>query len=114
MIVDAGAGASSEHPGEAPTHLWDDVLDRRVLLAGATGAAAVGVLGLGTSPEVADTYLIDTADVPLKGGVIFGDQSSEPQVVVTHPGRGRFRCFSSICTHQGCLVGEVQRNLIVC
>jgi len=44
------------------------------------------------------------------GGVIFPDQ----QVVVTQPVEGEFKCFTAVCTHQGCIVSSVQAGGIRC
>jgi Rieske Fe-S protein len=54
--------------------------------------------------------LVATAEVPVGSGVILKDQ----QVVVTQPQQGTFRCFSAICTHQGCTVGKVSGDQIEC
>jgi len=54
--------------------------------------------------------LVATADVPEGGGVILAKE----QVVVTQPTAGEFACFSSICTHQGCEVGDVDGGTINC
>ena len=39
---------------------------------------------------------------------------AKEQVVVTQPTAGEFACFSSICTHQGCEVGDVDGGTINC
>jgi nitrite reductase/ring-hydroxylating ferredoxin subunit len=115
--------------GPGPTADAEKVIERRALLAGAGAVglaatitpsradAAAGATSRATTSgglEIAGEYLIDTADVPLKGGVVFGAESGEPKVVVTHPRVDRFKCFRSVCTHQGCIVGEVRSNLITC
>lgn len=46
---------------------------------------------------------IPSSDVPVGSGVVLTDQ----QVVVTQPSNGEFNAFSAVCTHQGCLVGDV-------
>ncbi len=53
---------------------------------------------------------VATADVPVGGGKILPDQ----KVVVTQPSKGRFEAFSAICTHAGCLVGDISGGQIVC
>jgi Rieske Fe-S protein len=47
-------------------------------------------------------------DVPVGGGVILDD------VVLTQPEGGVIRAFSASCTHQGCLVTQVQDGTINC
>lgn len=44
-----------------------------------------------------------TQDVPVGGGIVLPEQ----QVVLTQPARGDVRCFTAVCTHQGCLVDAV-------
>ena len=62
--------------------------------------------GSGSSADV----LVATTEVPQGGGVIL----KEEQVVVTQPKSGDFACFSSICTHAGCEVGDVSGGTINC
>jgi len=57
-----------------------------------------------------NTELVATTEVPEGGGVILAKE----QVVVTQPTAGEFACFSSICTHQGCEVGDVDGGTINC
>jgi Rieske Fe-S protein len=54
--------------------------------------------------------LAAVSDVPVGGGVIIDD----PAVVITQPAEGDVKAFTAICTHQGCLVGEVLDNEIIC
>lgn len=54
--------------------------------------------------------LAATGDVPVGGGTIFPDE----KVVVTQPSEGDFKAFTAVCTHQGCLVGQVEGEEIQC
>jgi Rieske Fe-S protein len=54
--------------------------------------------------------LAQTADIEVGGGQIFADQ----EVVVTQPKSGEFKCFTAICTHQGCLLSSVSDGTINC
>ena len=54
--------------------------------------------------------LTSTADIEVGGGAIFADE----EVVVTQPTEGEFKCFTAVCTHQGCLVAAVSDGTINC
>jgi Rieske Fe-S protein len=54
--------------------------------------------------------LAQTGDIPVGSAVIFADR----QVVVSQPAAGQFKAFTAVCTHQGCLVSDVQGQTIVC
>ncbi|MCN9240959.1 Rieske 2Fe-2S domain-containing protein [Streptomyces sp. RY43-2] len=56
------------------------------------------------------TDLAKTSEIPEGGGKIFADQG----VVVTQPSKGKFKAFSSKCTHQGCAVTSVEDGVITC
>lgn len=64
----------------------------------------------GGEADAGGTPFAQTADVPVGGGLIDTDLG----VVVTQPASGEFRAFSASCTHQGCLVTEVDDNVIIC
>jgi Rieske Fe-S protein len=54
--------------------------------------------------------LTETSDIKVGGGEVFPDQ----QVVVTQPKAGEFKCFTAVCSHQGCIVANVSGGTINC
>ena len=101
---------------------------RRAVLTGAAGITAVTVLAAcgddsddggktgdtgttGTTGAAAGGVLATKADIPVGGGKIFKDGGG---VVVTQPESGKFKAFSSICTHQSCVVTDVAAGAINC
>ena len=123
------------HPSKEPT--------RRVVLTGALAVGAIPILaacgsnsdgggsgggtgGLdsggasGNQPSSSQSdggngdgepvLLAPVADVPEGGGVVL----EEEELVLTQPSEGQFRCFSAICTHQGCPVSGVANGTINC
>ncbi|WP_407555937.1 Rieske (2Fe-2S) protein [Streptomyces sp. Pv4-95] len=70
---------------------------------GAAGESDGGTAGGGSE-------LAKTADIPKGGGKIFKAE----KVVVTQPQDGEFKAFSAVCTHSGCLVGEISGGTINC
>ena len=63
----------------------------------------------GESTDGADAFA-QTSDIEVGGGTIF----PEAQVVITQPSDGEFKCFSAVCTHQGCIVSSVSDGNINC
>jgi Rieske Fe-S protein len=70
--------------------------------------------GQGTSASqgagAAPAALTQTSDVPVGGGKILSDK----KIVITQPKVGSFDAFSAVCTHQGCIVGDVSGGTINC
>lgn len=112
--------------------MGDTEVSRRSVIEGAGVALAAGTLGyvgfvaLGPAPEADDDtedssgrgsdgdgedshVLAAVDDIPDGGGVVLSDD----KLVLTRDGDA-VRCFSAVCTHQGCLVGEVQDGQIRC
>ncbi len=89
------ACGGEESPGTTPTQASDPGSD------GGNG---------GTGGNGGGDALTTAADVPVGGGTIFTDE----QVVVTQPTEGDFKAFTAVCTHQGCLVGQVADGTIQC
>jgi Rieske Fe-S protein len=54
--------------------------------------------------------LAKTSDIEVGGGEVFPDQ----EVVVTQPKAGEFKCFTAVCSHQGCIVANVSDGTINC
>ena len=78
------------------------------------GVGAVAACSSGSSSGGASsgngTVVVPSSSVPVGGGYI--DKSNN--VVVTQPQAGVFKAFTAVCTHQGCTVGGVADNRIVC
>ena len=103
-------------------------MDRRSLLVTGGAVAAAGVLGACSSPQGESSptasgstvgaqgqvgqgqFAATVGEIPVGGGLIY----DEPAIVITQPQEGVIKAFSAICTHQGCIVGEVADNVITC
>jgi Rieske Fe-S protein len=59
---------------------------------------------------ITGTVLGTAAQIPVGGGKIF----TAARVVVTQPTRGRYRAFSAVCTHVGCILNQVTGGTINC
>lgn len=109
--------------------MGDPGVDRRSVLEGAGVALAAGTLGyvgfvaFGPAPEPDDDssgkgsggdgedshFLAAVDDIPDGGGLVLSDD----KLVLTRDGDS-VRCFTAVCTHQGCLVAAVQDGQIRC
>jgi Rieske Fe-S protein len=65
--------------------------------------AAVTIAITGDEITYEGKDLAAEADIPVGGGTVFKAE----KVVVTQPESGRFQAFTAVCTHQGCIVKEV-------
>lgn len=91
---------------------------RRTILLTTTATAFTAGCGGGDggsgsasqAPASGGKELATTAEIPVGGGRIFGTE----KVVVTQPTKDEFKCFSAICTHQGCTVAKVADGTIDC
>ncbi|MGI9085290.1 MAG: Rieske (2Fe-2S) protein [Aeromicrobium sp.] len=71
-----------------------------------TGDGTGGSEGDGAAGGVLGT----TDEVPVGGGTVY----QKAKVVVTQPTEGEFKAFTAVCTHSGCTVGSVNRDIIQC
>ena len=54
--------------------------------------------------------LAKTSEIAVGACAVYPDA----KVVVTQPSEGEFRCFTAVCTHQGCLVSSASEGVIPC
>jgi nitrite reductase/ring-hydroxylating ferredoxin subunit len=108
--------------------MTNDKISRRSLgglAAAGAGLPLLAACGSGSSDSAADPAgtptagstgasggggLTSTSDIEVGGGAIFPGE----EVVVTQPSAGQFKCFTAICTHQGCVVSSVSDGTINC
>lgn len=78
--------------------------------AEAPAASSPAASAAASAPAQGAKPLVDSSKVPVGGGTVL----KEAKLVVTQPTAGSFRCFSAVCTHQGCLVNKVADGTIDC
>jgi Rieske Fe-S protein len=113
MLAGAGAAALAVLAGCAT---YDSSAAPAAPAPAPTPVPAGGSTGDSASPDgsgggaAAKDVLAVTTDIPVGGGKIIDRQ----QVVITQPTAGTFKCFTAVCTHQGCIVGDVTGGTINC
>lgn len=98
----------------------DGITRRNALTGAATMGVAVPLLAACGGEDTTATddpgsngggeVTTSAAEIPVGGGKIFADES----LVITQPTEGDFKCFTAVCTHQGCLVSNVEGGTINC
>ncbi|UUU42721.1 Rieske (2Fe-2S) protein [Streptomyces sp. NBC_00162] len=78
--------------------------------APANGSETAAAPAAPSAPAGGGKAIAKAADVPVGGGKVL----KEEKLVVTQPTAGSFRCFTAVCTHQGCLVNKVENGTIDC
>ena len=116
-MIDTSYSRETEQSMTSYLAFGDGALTRRsMIIQGGLAAAALAGLSACTNygakptapaPSAGTGGPIKTADIPVGGGKIFADS----QTVVTQPVKGKFKAFSSICTHQSCPVFEVTETI---
>ncbi len=111
VITACGAGGSSSAP--AASTLSAQATSSAPAASSAPSSAAASSAAASSaaaSSAPAANALAATSDIPVGGGTIF----TGPKVVVTQPTAGEFKAFSAVCTHMGCIVGQVSNGTIDC
>ena len=115
----AGVRVASLLPSGRPIVASDDGLlslavsvahERRLVCAAVCAGAGIGIDVVDTSAAAAGAKVIATSKVPVGGGVVL----EKKKLVVTQPRKGRFRVFSAVFSHEGCIVGGVSDKKITC
>lgn len=84
-------------------------LSRRCVMCAIPAGVALPLV-VDSSAAATGAKVIATSKVPVGGGVVL----EKKKLVVTQPRKGKFRVFSAVCTHEGCVVGGVSDKKITC
>ena len=93
----------------APRLVSRRALVRATALAGGGVAVAALVSACGEAqPDAAEVepFTVPKSEVPVGGGIVL----AQHQALVTQPAEGEFHAFSAVCTHQGCVLSDVQER----
>ena len=105
LLACASAACAAALAGCARYNASNGIASGQSAAAGSSSAAPASPAGSNGS-----TVLAKTTDIPVGGGKILAG----PKIVITQPKAGSFDAFSAVCTHQGCLVGDVSGGTINC
>ncbi|MFJ9471286.1 Rieske (2Fe-2S) protein [Streptomyces caniferus] len=103
-LAACGGGTADAGSGDSKAAGGGDQAGSSGASGGGDGSAGGDAAGGG------GTILAKTSEIPKGGGKIF----KADKVVVTQPQDGDIKAFSAICTHAGCVVGEVSGGTINC
>lgn len=84
-------------------------ISRRCALCAVPAGLALPLV-VDTAASAEGAKVVATSKVPVGGGIVL----AKKKLVVTQPKAGRFRVFSAVCTHEGCLVSSVADKKIGC
>ncbi len=96
----AGAGALAACGSSQPAATATSAAGSAASKAASGASSASKAASAGTT--------VPKSSVSVGGGAIVGE------IVVTEPTAGQYKAFSAICTHEGCVVSQVQNNQILC
>jgi Rieske Fe-S protein len=77
-------------------------------VVGTQTLAGCGFVNAGSTPATSGPVTVPAANVPVGSATIVG------MVIVSQPTSGEFKAFSAVCTHQQCLVSQVQGQTVTC
>jgi nitrite reductase/ring-hydroxylating ferredoxin subunit len=105
VITACGAGGASSLSDGAGAGTGTDPTGGST--AGDTGAGSSASAGAGSGAAGA---LAKTSEIPVGSGMIF----TAEKVVVTQPSAGKYKAFTAVCTHMGCIVNQISDGTIDC